>query len=78
MKLTDNVKVVFKNELGDTAEIVISVEEMLEYTTEEFYDMLEASAPCTSASCNNESQNFCDCGSIYDEYDIYEIKQIES
>jgi hypothetical protein len=73
MKLEDKVKVVFKNLEGDTAEIEITVEELLNNTTDDFYDLLESSVPCTSASCNNESQNFCDCGLIYEDYVISEV-----
>ena len=75
MKLDDKVKLLFKNGYH-FAELEITVEDLLEKTTEDFYEMLEENNPCTSASCNNESQNFCDCGSVYDDYEIVEVNAV--
>jgi hypothetical protein len=76
MKLDDYVKITFKNDEGRTAEINISVEQLLNNTLDDFYEWLDDSEPCTSASCHNESQNFCDCGSQYEDYEFYEITLI--
>jgi hypothetical protein len=73
MKLNDTVKLVFTNDTGDKVELDITVEQLLNKTTDDFYDMLEGKVPCRSASCNNESQNFCDCGCAYEDYTITEV-----
>jgi len=73
MKLEDNVTIVFKNTQGEKAQITITVKDLLENTSDDFYEMLDDSEPCTSASCNNESQNFCDCGSSFEDYEICEV-----
>lgn len=76
MKLNDYVKITFKNDEGKTAHIDISVEQLLNNTLDDFYEWLDDSEPCTSASCNNESQNFCDCGSQFEDYEFYDITPI--
>lgn len=73
MKLDDEVKIIFKNDEGKTAEITITVNQLLDKTRDDFHEMLDDSEPCTSASCNNESQNFCDCGSSFEDYEIVEV-----
>lgn len=73
MKLEDNVTLVFKNTYGKEAKITITVKDLIENTSDDFYEWLDDSEPCTSASCNNESQNFCDCGSEFGDYEIYEL-----
>jgi hypothetical protein len=41
------------------------------------YDLLAATEPaCNSSSCNNESQNFCDCGGEYGDYEYSKIEYI--
>lgn len=72
LKKEDKVTLLFKNGY-DFVELNITVEELLHKTAEDFYDMLEIQHPCTSSSCNNESQNFCDCGKLYGDYEIVEI-----
>jgi len=74
MKLEDYVKIVFKNTEGEKADITVTVKQLLENTSDDFYEWLDDSEPCTAASCNNESQNFCDCGSSYEDYEICEIQ----
>jgi hypothetical protein len=74
MKLEDYVKIVFKNTEGKKADITVTVKQLLENTSDDFYEWLDDSEPCTSASCNNESQNFCDCGSSFEDYEICEIQ----
>lgn len=74
MKLEDNVIIVFKNTEGEKANITITVKQLLENTCDDFYEWLDDSEPCTSASCNNESQNFCDCGSSFEDYEICEVQ----
>lgn len=73
MKLDDIVTIIFKNSEGDIKEIDIVVKQLLDNTTEDFYDMLENQESCMSSSCNNESQNFCDCSPLYEDYKINEI-----
>lgn len=73
MKLNEEVKIIFKNDEGKTAEITITVNQLLDKTKDDFYEMLEETIPCNSSSCNNESQNFCDCGSNFEEYEIVEV-----
>ena len=73
MKLEDEVKILFKNDSGDSKIITITVKQLLENTSDDFYEWLDDSDPCISASCNNESQNFCDCGSSFEDYEIIEV-----
>jgi hypothetical protein len=73
MNLENEVKIVFKNDEGKTKEITVTVKQLLENTTDDFYEWLDDTEPCTSASCNNESQNFCDCGSSFEDYEISEV-----
>ena len=72
LRKEDKVTLVFKNGFN-FAELTITVEQLINKTAEDFYEMLEEEHPCTSASCNNESQNFCDCGTRYDNYEIVEV-----
>lgn len=74
IKMEDDVVVVFKNKEGETVELSTTARFIIENTSEDLYDMLEKTKHCTSSSCNNESQNFCDCGPNFDEYEINEIK----
>lgn len=76
MDLNEKIKVLFKNNKGDTTSITITVLELLKNTDDDLYELLDSSVPCTSASCNNESQNFCDCGSHFEDYEIYGIEKI--
>jgi hypothetical protein len=73
MNLDNEVKIVFKNDVCETKEITVTVKQLLENTTEDFYEMLDNTESCTSSSCNNESQNFCDCGSSFEDYQIIEV-----
>ena len=42
-------------------------------------DLLDGiNPPCSSPSCNNESQNFCDCGGEYGDYEYSKIEFIAS
>ena len=67
-QLDSEVTLVFKNKEGETIELGTTLKDLLERTIDDFYEDLEPT--CTSSSCNNESQNFCDCGSAYEEYEI--------
>lgn len=71
MKLEAKVTLIFKNKEGDKKELVLTVKDMLERTLEEFYEDLEDE--CTNSGCNNESQNFCDCGAVYEDYEITKV-----
>jgi hypothetical protein len=70
MTLESNVIVIFRNEKGDEKTITITADELLDYTRDDLYDLLEGYAPCTSSGCNTESQNFCDCGLEFEDYVI--------
>ena len=74
LKLEQNINIVFKNDNGETREITVSAKQLLENNTDQFYEWLDDTQPCTSASCNNESQNFCDCGSSFEDYEIVGLK----
>ena len=76
MKLDEKVLIVFKNKEGQKEQIQITVYEMLENTTDDFLEMLDE--PCNSSGCNNESQNFCDCGSSFEDYEISEVIFLEN
>jgi len=76
MEAKDYVKIIFKNDSNQKAEITITVQQLLDNTLDDFYEWLDDSEPCTSASCHNESQNFCDCGSQFEGYEFYKIETI--
>lgn len=71
MKLTDEVRIIFENPEGLKKELTMTVDKLLDSTRDDLHDMLEE--PCTSSGCNNESQNFCDCGGSFDDYVIVEV-----
>ena len=71
MKIETEVSLIFKNKEGKKIEIQTTLKHMLERTLEDFYEDLEPECKC--ASCNNESQNFCDCDAVYEDYEIYEL-----
>jgi len=73
MKFEDKIKLVFKNSEGEKVDLEITVKEMLERNLDDFYEDLESGESCNSSSCNNESQNFCDCGGVYEDYEFFEI-----
>lgn len=75
MKLDDEVIILlFKNNEGETTVITLTIDQLLDKTRDDLYEMLDNSEPCTCSSCNNESQNFCDCGSKYEDYEIVEVQ----
>lgn len=74
IRLEDEVNILFTNPEGQKAQITINVKQLLNNTSDDFHEWLDDSEPCTSASCNNESQNFCDCGSDFEDYEIYGIE----
>ena len=78
MKLTEEVKIIFKNSEGQKEEMTITIDKLLESTKDDLHEMLEETRPCTSASCNNESQNFCDCGGSFEDYLIDEVLVVVS
>lgn len=73
MKLTEEVKIIFKNSKEEKKEMTITVDKLLEYTKDDLYEMLDETHSCASSSCNNESQNFCDCGGSFEDYVIDEV-----
>lgn len=71
MKLDEEVKILFKNEEGKTEKITITVNQLLESTKDDLYEMIEETIPCT---CNiNESCNHCECNPIFEDYEIVEV-----
>ena len=72
--LKEEIQIVFKDGTGDVKKITVTVEQLIEKTSDDFLEWLDDSDPCTSASCNNESQNFCDCGSTFEDYEIVGIE----
>lgn len=71
MKLDEEVKILFKNEEGKTEKITITVNQLLESTKDDLYEMLEETIPCT---CNiNESCNHCECNPNFEDYEIVEV-----
>jgi len=74
IKLERKVTILFKDDSDNKAEITITLKELLENSEDVFYEWLDDSESCNSSSCNNESQNFCDCGSPYDDFYICGIK----
>jgi hypothetical protein len=77
--LQNEVNILFRNNHGKTKEITIKVRQLLEKTIDDFQEMLENNEPCVSSSCNNESQNFCDCPPLFEDFEIIglTIKQEE-
>jgi len=71
MKLDTKVTLIFKNKEGDKQELTITVKQMLEKTVDDFHEYLEDE--CSSGSCYTETQNFCDCGGLYGDYEIDEV-----
>ena len=71
MKLDDEVRIIFKNDKGKTAEIIITVNQLLDKTKDDFYEILEETIPC---NCNiNESCNHCECNPNFEDYEIVEV-----
>lgn len=59
---------------NETKEVGITLKEFLKYNEEDLSEFLENSYPCTSSSCYNESQNYCDCGGQFEDFEIEKIK----
>ena len=75
MNLDTKINIVFTDNKGGKTELISTLKEMLDNDPEYFFDKLDEDQKCTSSSCNNESQNFCDCGSVYEDYDITDIQE---
>jgi hypothetical protein len=73
MKLDETITLVFKNPKGDKKKINVTIRELLNSSNDDLHDLLESLYPCQSSSCNNESNNFCDCEPIFDDYKIEEV-----
>lgn len=72
MKLTDEVQLIFKNKEDKKVTLTITVETLLENKTEDFFEILEDEHnPCTCTI--SESQNYCECQCIFDDYEIVEL-----
>ena len=73
MKLKKYIKVEFMDSQKNKAYITITLKQLVELDEEGIYELLDNSESCTNSGCNNESQNFCDCGSSFEDYEISEI-----
>jgi hypothetical protein len=71
MKLETKVTLILTDKEGNKAKIETTFKDLLNTSEEEYFENLDEQ--CTSSSCNNESQNFCDCGSMYEDYEITEV-----
>lgn len=71
MNLKTKIELILKNKEGDVKKVEYSFKNLLNKTIEDIYDELEEE--CTSSGCNNESQNFCDCGPQYEDFEIKEF-----
>lgn len=69
----EDVKVIFKNNEGETKYIIVTVKKFINLTEDDLLELLEDTVPCISASCNSENQNYCDCGSSFEDYEIHEV-----
>jgi hypothetical protein len=76
MKPESLVKIIFTSPQGLKREITITLKDLLDKTTEDLYDILEGMAVCKNSGCNNESQNFCDCDSEFQDYEISDVLEI--
>lgn len=74
MKLDTKINLIFTNPTGGQQCFEVDFNYLIDNDTDGIYENLEPE--CTSASCNNESQNFCDCGGILDDYEITAIQII--
>lgn len=73
MKLDGRVIIRFKCDGKINREIEVTLQKLVESNEDDIYELLDSLDPCTSSSCNNESQNFCDCGSYLEDYEIFEV-----
>jgi hypothetical protein len=71
MDLNSDITLIFKDKEGNKKELTITVMNMLQTTLEDLHERLEDD--CSSSGCNNESQNFCDCGQSYEDYELDDI-----
>lgn len=67
-RINSEVILIFSNKGENPVEVITTFKDLLEKTTDDFLEDLEPE--CTSSSCNNESQNFCDCSGSFDEHEI--------
>lgn len=65
-------KLILKNDNDDIKEISLPMVLLIDNSLETLIENSETE--CNSSSCNNESQNFCDCGSEYEDFEIYDIR----
>lgn len=71
MKLKTKITLILTDKEGNKAKIETTFKELLNTSEEEYFENLDEQ--CTSSGCNNESQNFCDCGGMYEDYEITEV-----
>lgn len=75
MDIKTNIELVFENPKGEVKKTIYSFETLLDKTLEDVYEDLEDE--CNSSGCNNESQNFCDCGPQYEDFNIKEFNVLK-
>ena len=66
-------KFLFKNKENDIISRIYHLDDLISMDLESIYENLESE--CTSSSCNTESQNFCDCGCQYEDYELFKKLQ---
>lgn len=69
--INGDFKLILKNDTDDIKEISLPMVLLINNSLETLIENYETE--CNSSSCNNESQNFCDCGSEYEDFEIYDI-----
>ena len=71
-KLNNEVTIVFVNKENQSVDITVLIDDLLEKTKDDFYDLLEKkySPRC---SCINESNTHCVCDTLFDDYEISKI-----
>lgn len=70
--INGDFKLILKNDNDDIKEISLAMVLLIDNSLETLIENSETE--CNSSSCNNESQNFCDCGSDYEDFEIYDIE----
>jgi len=71
MKLETKVTLILSDKDGNKVKIETTFKELLNTSEEEYIDNLEEG--CVSSGCYNESQSFCDCGGMYEDYEVTEV-----
>ncbi len=63
----DEFEFVFRDKDGREVKNTLTAKRIMELVVDDAFENIDQ-PDCTSSGCNNESQNFCDCGGDYDDY----------